>query len=67
MEVNLTMKDLVLIRNNLMAVRVYRDTDIPHGSILWYPYMEELLNKINKAIRDLELESGFEEMAPPYK
>ena len=67
MEVNLTMKDLVLIRNNLMAVRVYRDTDIPHGSILWYPYMEELLKKINKAIRDLELESGFEEFAPPYK
>jgi len=67
MEVDLTMKDMVLIRNNLMAVRVYRDTDIPHGSILWYPYMEELLNKINKAIRDLELESGFEEFAPPYK
>ena len=67
MKVDLTMKDMVLIRNNLLAVIVYRDTDIPHGSILWYPYMEELLNKINKAIRDLELESGFEDFAPPYK
>jgi len=67
MKVDLTMKDMVLIRNNLMAVRVYRNTDIPHGTILWHPYMEELLNKINKAIRDLELESGFEEFAPPYK
>tara|TARA_R100000329_G_C7507142_1_gene178558 strand:- start:25 stop:222 length:198 start_codon:yes stop_codon:yes gene_type:complete len=65
MKVNLSMEDMVLIRNNLRAVRVYRETDIPHGTILWYPYMEELLNKINKAIRDLELESGFELMAPP--
>ena len=64
MKVDLSMQDMVLIRNNLMAVRVYRNTDIPHGTILWHPYMEELLNKINKAIRDLELESGFEEMAP---
>ena len=64
-QVNLSIEDLELIRNNLRAVRVYRNTDIPHGVILWHPWMDALLLKINNAIHELELQTAFEERASP--
>ena len=63
MKVDLTMQEMVLIRNNLQAVRVYRNTDIPHDVVLWYPWMERLLIKINNGIHHTELETSFEERA----
>ena len=33
---------------NLIAQRAYRCTpDIPHGAVLWEPWKEELLRKVN--------------------
>ena len=43
----------------LIAERAYRNTDIPHGTVLWEPWKEEFLNKVNH--ERTELGSSFQE------
>jgi hypothetical protein len=44
----------------LIAQRAYRDTpDIPHGVVLWEPWKEELLKKVNH--ERSKLDSSLEE------
>lgn len=46
----LNTQELEFIRNQLLAKRVYRDTEIPLGSTVWEPYMEQLLTKVNNEL-----------------
>ena len=57
MEVN--EKELEWMYWGLIAQRAYRDTDIPHGTVLWEPWKEEFLNKVNH--ERTELGSSFQE------
>ena len=47
----LTRNELVFIRNNLLAKRAYRNTEIPHGAEVWHPWMESFLGRVNDKLR----------------
>ena len=36
----LTRTELEYVKNNLLACRAYRNTEIPHGAVIWHPWME---------------------------
>ena len=44
---------------HLIAERAYRDTDIPHGTVLWEPWKETFLNKVNH--ERAQLDTPFKE------
>ena len=51
----LSTREMEYIRNNLMASRAYRDSEIPcNGACIWKPFMEHLLKKITD---ELEVQS----------
>ena len=47
----LTRNELVFIRNNLLAKRAYRNTEIPHGAVIWEGWMESFLGRANDKLR----------------
>ena len=47
----LTRNELVFIRNNLLAKRAYRNTEIPHGAVIWHPWMDSFLGRIESRLR----------------
>ena len=49
----LSFKEMVLIRNYLRARAAYKDTDVPCNAVIWEPYMQTLLNKINDELEAL--------------
>ena len=49
----LTQKELVFIRNNLSARRAYRRTEAPLNPMVWEPWMETLLTKVNDELEVL--------------
>jgi hypothetical protein len=48
MSLNLTLQELMYIRNGLLAKAAYRYTEIPHGVKLWGKFEEDLFDKINR-------------------
>ena len=44
---------------HLIAERAYRDTPIPHGAVLWEPWKETFLNKVNH--ERAQLDTPFKE------
>ena len=57
----LTERELEYVHNNLLALRVYRDTDIPHGVVLWESWHEVFLHKIEDAIESSKLGAQLRE------
>lgn len=49
-----TRAELKYIRNNLISTRAYRNTDIPHGVVLWYPWMQVFLDKVENHLHQSE-------------
>ena len=47
---NLTNKELAFIRNNLLAIRAYRDTEVNLDGNPWEPWMEGFLEKITNEL-----------------
>ena len=56
----ITSNEIEWIYWHLIAERAYRDTDIPHGTVLWEPWKETFLNKVN--YERSELDSPFKEI-----
>ena len=57
----LTERELEMVHNTLLAKRVYRNTDIPHGTKVWEPWMEPFLHKIEDAIESAKLGTPLRE------
>lgn len=49
----LTQQELELVRNHLLAKKAYRDTAVPGGAVVWEPFMQTLLTKINDELQVL--------------
>ncbi len=47
----LTRNELEYIKNNLLAARAYRNTEIPHGVVIWHPWMDSFLGRIESRLR----------------
>ena len=47
---NLTNTELAFIRNNLSAIRAYRNTEVNLDGNPWEPWMEGFLKKITKEL-----------------
>lgn len=47
----LTRTELEYVKNNLLACRAYRNTEIPHGAEVWHPWMESFLGRVNDRLR----------------
>lgn len=52
----LSKEQLDLLRNTLLSRKMYAPTKIPCGAVIWKPYMEDLLKKIETALADLDNE-----------
>jgi len=46
-------KELELMRNQLEAKKAYRYTTLPCSAVIWEPYMETLLTKLNDELEVL--------------
>ena len=42
----LSRKELEFVRNNLLARRAYRYTQVPNNPMVWEPWMQSLLTKV---------------------
>ena len=49
----LTLKELELVRNHLLAKKAYRNQTLPCSAVVWEPYMETLLTKIDDELQVL--------------
>jgi hypothetical protein len=52
----LTEKELKLFRNNLLAKRAYRNTEVPFGDCIWEPWMEGTLAKLTDELYPQEFD-----------
>jgi hypothetical protein len=60
----LTRTELVFIRNNLLAKRAYRNTEIPHGAVIWEGWMESFLGRVNDRLRTTSKHYDDHEILP---
>ena len=49
----MTKKEMIWLRNVLEAKRAYRHTPIPHGSVLWEEWQEDLYEKVLDGLESL--------------
>ena len=49
----LSQRELVFIKNNLLARRAYRRTEAPLNPLVWEPWMETLLTKVTDELEVL--------------
>lgn len=54
MNMRFSKEQLDLLRNTLLSRKMYAPTKSPCGAIIWQPYMEDLLQKIETALADLD-------------
>lgn len=45
-----TRTELKFIRNNLIACRAYRCTEINLGATVWYPWMQNTLDRVESEL-----------------
>ena len=45
-----TRTELKFIRNTLLAKRAYRNMEIPHDAVVWYGWMQSLLDRIEQKL-----------------
>lgn len=49
----LTQRELLLIRNYLLSRKMYEGATCPAGAVIWEPFMETLLQKVNDELEPL--------------
>ncbi len=49
----LSFREMVLIRNYLRSRKAYENVNVPLSAVIWEPYMQTLLTKINDELEAL--------------